>query len=287
MFDFLKNKPMVFQPQKDSREIFFRPGKHTCLMSTWSRWCPPKILKSQKNPAFFFVMFIMDDDHIPYTFFLSTPKQRQKKSDAKKNINPKTQKSVEDVTQTIPWNHDINNAEKKQIQEKKHTQIIQKSLTVVGKRFFPKFKSPLQPSAVESPHCTISNWPQWYGGALGNDSTRFNWITLVEAFTHGIGAFKEMWSIMKSLLLPQKKASDIISCFSCYGSNLHTWIIFVGNNIELFGKWWWFNFCHLNVYQFSEVGGKAPPTCQSWVLCVRKNSAFFCCPKKGTKKPRN
>ena len=47
-------------------------------------------------------MFIMDDDHIPYTFFLSTPKQRQKKSDAKKNINPKTQKSVEDVTQTIP-----------------------------------------------------------------------------------------------------------------------------------------------------------------------------------------
>lgn len=23
MFDFLKNKPMVFQPQKDSREIFF------------------------------------------------------------------------------------------------------------------------------------------------------------------------------------------------------------------------------------------------------------------------
>ena len=102
----------------------------------------PQKIWNLKGILCFFVIFIMDDDHIlynriPCVYQKNTPKQRHKKSDAKKIINPKTQKSVEDVTQTIPWNHDINNAEKKQIYiRKKHTEIIQKILTVVGKRFF-------------------------------------------------------------------------------------------------------------------------------------------------------
>lgn len=148
-----------------------------------------------------------------------------------------------------------------------------------------KFKSPLQPSAVESPHCTISNWPQWYGGALGNDSTRFNWITVVEAFTHGIGAVQEMWSIVKRLLYHKKlQISYLISCLRAALPIYIHGSIFVGNNNELFGKLW-SKFCTLtsiNARSWRQGTTNMPELGP----LRRKNSAVFW-PKKGTKKPRN
>lgn len=189
----------------------FEISKESCVFSWFSSW-----------------MMIILYNRIPCVYQKSNPKQRQKKEWCKKDHQSQNSENC----RRCHANHtmkSLNNAEKQlYIYKKKHTQIIQKSLTVVGKQIFPKFKSPLQPTAVESPHCTISNWPQWYGGALGNDSTRFNCITVVEALWHGIGASKKMWSIMTKVTFYHKKASDIISdiLFKGCASNLYTWIHF-------------------------------------------------------------
>lgn len=192
----------------------------------------------------------MIDDHIlyngtPCVYQKNTPKQRHKKSDAKKNINPKTQKSVIDVThQTTPWNHVINNAEKKTNTYKKNTLKSYKNpdsrwvfvlvfVLVLGlmlmlvKDFFPKFKSPLQKKCswvTTLHHKQLTTMIRWRLG---------KWFDAIQLDHPGgslydmeLEPLKKMWSIMKRLRFTTKKASDIISCFSCYGSNLYTWIHF-------------------------------------------------------------